>query len=318
MSMRICLFKHALGLIGAFALAVAPAHAGEPVYAARLAESAWELQSSSNQCVLQHNIPDYGVARFTQLAGRALTFSLDLTAESTLASKAVLRAVPSPWNHSLSTYELGEVSMPLDGSRMDFAERLSQSLFTALEKGMFVEIDYPGVAVVNVSSVRFYGAAINFDACVVQLSKTAAKARLAKTETASASRTQSIAKRAAQSEPPRGIEEVRSEDMVIADASITFKDGADEFTEDVLITLTGVAREYVLQKKSPGLKLKIGGNAESDTNYKTRVAAIKTYLMSQGLPAGRIFTLGRGQALLGKNAPTEQIAANELKVYLLR
>jgi outer membrane protein OmpA-like peptidoglycan-associated protein len=318
MSMRICLFKHALGLIGVFALAVAPVRAGEPVYVARLAESAWQLQNSPNQCVLQHDIPDYGVARFTQPAGRALTFSLDLTAESTLASKAVLRAVPSPWNHTLSAYDLGEVSMPLDGSRMDFAERLSQSLFTALEKGMFVEVDYSGVAVVNVSSVRFYSAAINFHACVAQLSKSLAKAQLAKSETESASRTKSSAKITTQLETPRGIDEVRSDDMVIADASITFKAGADEFTEDVLITLTGVAREYVLQKKSPGLKLKIGGNADSDADYKKRVESIKTYLVGQGLPAGRIFTLGRGQALLGKNAPMEQIAANELKVYLLR
>ena len=318
MSMRICLFKHALGLIGVFALAVAPARAGGPVYAARLAESAWKLQNSPNQCVLQHNIPDYGVARFTQLAGRALTFSLDLTAESTLASKAVLRAVPSPWNHTLSTYELGEVSMPLDGSRMDFAERLSQSLFTALEKGMFVEADYPGVAVVTVSSVRFHAAAANFHDCVAQLSNSPLKARLAKTDSDVVTASKPISKKKTQPEITRGIEEVRSEDMVIADASVTFKDGADEFTEDVLITLTGVAREYVLQKKSPGLKLKIGGNADSDTDYKKRVAAIKTYLIGQGLPAGRVFTLGRGQALLGKNAPTEQIAANELKVYLLR
>jgi len=318
MSMRICLFKHALGLIGVLALAVAPARAGEPVYVARMAESAWQMQNSQNHCVLQHDIPDYGVARFTQPAGRALTFSLDLTAESTLASKVVLRAVPSPWNHTLSAYDLGEVSMPLDGSRMDFAERLSQSLFTALEKGMFVEVDYPGVAVVNVSSVRFYGAAIDFHACVAQLSKSAVQVKRVKSETASASQTKSSAKLTAQPELPSGIEETRSEDMVIADASVTFKSGVDEFTEEVLITLTGVAREYVLQKKSPGLKLKIGGNADSDTDYKKRVAAIKTYLIGQGLPAGRVFTLGRGQALLGKNAPTEQIAANELKVYLLR
>jgi outer membrane protein OmpA-like peptidoglycan-associated protein len=317
MNMRICLFKHALGLIGVLALAVTPVRAGEPVYVARLAESVWQMQNSPNQCVLQHDIPDYGVARFTQPAGRALTFSLDLTAESTLASKVVLRAVPSPWNHTLSAYDLDEASMPLDGSRMDFAERLSQSLFTALEKGMFIEIDYPGVAIVNVSSVRFYGAAIDFHTCVAKLSKRTAQAQLTKSETESASRTQSSAKLKAQPEPLRGVEETRSEDMVIADASITFKAGADEFTEDVLITLTGVAREYVLQKKSPGLKLKIGGSADTDADYKKRVDSIKTYLIGQGLPAGRIFTLGRGQALLGKNAPTEQIAANELKVYLL-
>lgn len=311
-----------IGLIlgGCLALSAGAVRAGETRYAARLDQSVWRLQEGPTQCVLSHAIPDYGQARFVRRPGQGFTFSIDLPAEATLAESALVRAVPPPWKHDAVDQDLSRYPVPLTASTLEFNEADAEAMFAALERGMFVEIAYrPGTnMVVVLSVVRFLEVADAFRACDVSLAKAVVakpKSRAAKAGTATSGQS---GKSRPLGKPEKESSSAIPTDMVIADATVKFEGADDTFSETVLITLTGIAREYVLQKRHDGLRVVISGSTESEDVYQKRAAAIKTYLTSQGLPAARIQILKRGELPKGKNIQPEPPAADSLRVHLAR
>lgn len=310
-------------LCGGLVLALVTAHAGEIRYAARLDQSVWRVQASQTQCVLSHAIPDYGQARFIRRPGQGLGFSIDLPVAATLAESAVVRAVPPPWKHNAVEQDLSIHPVPLSADTLALDEADARAMYAALERGMYVEIAYrPGTdMVVVLSVVRFLEVADDFQACEASLSKdavvnvTKANARATKTHTANAG---TSGKSRSLGKPDVESASAMPTDMAIADATVKFEGPDDKFSETVLITLTGIAREFVLQKRHAGLKVVISGATESDAVYQKRASAIKTYLANQGLPADRIQILKRGQLPTGKNIQPEAPSANALRVHLTR
>ncbi|MBI5039848.1 MAG: hypothetical protein HZB57_01130 [Gammaproteobacteria bacterium] len=106
--------------------------------------------------------------------------------------------------------------------------------------------------------------------------------------------------------------------MAIADATVKFEGADNKFSETVLITLTGIAREFILQKRHAALRIVISGSAASETMYLRRTADVKIYLVNQGLPPSRIQILERGKVPEGKNVQPEAADNNVLHVHLLR
>ena len=318
--MRTRLRTIGLALSGGFALTAVAAHAGETVFAARLDQSLWRLEASPTQCVLSHEIPDYGQARFSRRPGLGIAFSIDLPPEATLAEAAVVRAIPSPWDHDGRAQDLSRYPIPLTGSILEFTDADAQQVYAALERGMFVEIAYrPGTDLrVVLSAVRFLEVSDTFRACAASVAKVAVAAANTQVGGTPPGKSGSSAKRRSMDNAESASASAIPIDRVIADATVKFDGPDDTFSETVLITLTGIAREYVLQKRHTGLRVVISGNTESDAVYQKRAADIKTYLVSQGLPAGRVEILQRGQLPKGKNVQPEAPLANSLQVHLTR
>lgn len=313
---------HIIGLIvgGYLALSALAAAAGETRYAARLDQSVWRVQESPTQCVLSHAIPDYGQARFVRRPGQGFTFSIDLPAAATLAESAIVRAVPPPWKHNAVEQDLSRFAVPLTASTLELNPADAEAMFAALERGMSVEIAYrPGTnMVVVLSVVRFLEVADAFRACDVSRPKVGVAKTPARAVKAHAATAGQAGKSRALDKPEKTSSSAIPTDMVIADATVKFEGADDTFSETVLITLTGIAREYVLQKRHDGLRVVISGSTESEAVYQKRAAAIKTYLTGQGLPAARIQILKRGELPKGKNLQAESLAADSLRVHLAR
>ncbi len=297
-------------LLAGLLLAANPVVAAEPVFAARLGASDWQAKSGSRECVLQHTIEDYGVARFSRQPGQDLQFSLDIAANAGLANKALVRAVPSPWNHKLPQADLGQEPVPLEQKRMVFSSTLSQAIFAALERGQFIDITFTGAAVVSISSVRFLLSVEAFNSCSAALPKRViAKPKpAAPAEPVATGRGKSSAPSLSRIEYLRSLADKRAREKqeqeqnkvtVLVDAKLNYEDDYVEFTEAELITLTGIAREYSQQKNSKKLQVKIAGNAASAERYQARSASIKSYLSKQGVPAERILIQDNGQPLPG-------------------
>ncbi len=307
-------------LSGSLMLAVATAYAGETRFGARLDQSLWRVQASRSQCILSHSIPDYGQVRFIRRPGEGFGFSIDLPAEATLAEAAVIRAVPPPWKHDALEQDLSRYPVPLSAGTLELSEADAQAMYAALETGMFVEIAYrPGTdMVVELSAVRFLEVADEFQACEAGLTKPAvatAKPRAVKsrvTHTGSSGKSRSLGS------PETESASAIPTNMAIADATVKFESADNKFSETVLITLTGIAREFILQKRHAALRIVISGNAESEAVYLRRTADVKIYLVNQGLPPSRIQILERGKVPEGKNVQPEAADNNVLHVHLLR
>jgi hypothetical protein len=268
--------------------------------------------------VLSHEIPEYGQARFSRRLGQGIAFSIDLPPEATLAEAALVRAIPSPWDHDGLAQDLSRYPVPLTGTTLEFSEADTQQVYAALERGMFVEIAYrPGTDLrVVISAVRFLEVSDTFRACAAAVAKVAAANTQA--DGTQPGKLGSSGKSRSLDNPEPTSASAIPIDRVIADARVKFEGPDDTFSETVLITLTGIAREYVLQKRHTGLRVVISGNTESEVVYQKRAADIKTYLVSQGLPASRVEILQHGQGPEGKNVQPEAPVADSLQVHLTR
>lgn len=322
MGMRNGLRNFGVVLSGSLMLAAAAAYAGETHYEARLDQSVWRVQASRTQCLLSHTVPDYGQARFIRRPGQGFGFSIDLPEAATLAESAVVRAVPPPWKHNALEKDLSRHPVPLSAGILELSEADAHALYAALESGMFVEIAYrPGTEMVVVlSAVRFLEVADDFQACEAALSSvvaTAVKPRAATARTTKAG-SGTTGKSRALGQPGPDSDSAIPTNMAIADATVKFEGSDNSFSEAVLITLTGIAREFVLQKSRAALRLVISGTAASEAQYLQRTAEVKIYLVNQGLPPSRIQILERGTLPEGKNVQPEATDDNVLHVHLMR
>lgn len=70
------------------------------IYMAQVHESEWAFKGSPVLCELEHEIPQFGHARFLRLAGEGLRFRLDAYQPVPEKIEGVLREVSPDWEHS--------------------------------------------------------------------------------------------------------------------------------------------------------------------------------------------------------------------------
>ncbi len=171
------------GLVGLLLLLVgvsSGAAAGEAlpdeIYMADVHQSVWRFSGSRAQCELSHEIPQFGEARFRQLAGDELSFRIDAFQPVPERIEGVLKEAPPPWSHDevdpleqLITVASGRQPIRLD-------RRPSGWLLSALAKGRigsFEMLDWNDSRkrrLIRLSPVNFQQAYREFKQCLLELS----------------------------------------------------------------------------------------------------------------------------------------------------
>lgn len=119
-----------------------PATAGTQRYGADLHESRWVVDGNRLQCRLSHDIPLYGTATFSRVAGQELGFHMRVWREPRRRGVARLASLPPDWKFDTSMRDLGQVEFQSDKQPFRFREALSRRLLAELESGMFPTLRY--------------------------------------------------------------------------------------------------------------------------------------------------------------------------------
>ena len=243
-------------------------------YGAGLEQSAWQVESGRHRCVLSHDIPHLGQARFSQVAGRPMNFSLVVPPEGQYAQQAVLRAVPPLWRHDRPAAVLGSQALPARHQGLELDPDTSQRVFQALEEGMFAEVlfvdatDARHTVRVTVSAVRFRTVLKAFQTCQAGLI-------------------------APPPEPAVNKTVARTAPKVTARHPVSFAPDSFELTEATRELLLELAREYRTGNSTQRILIAGHSDAQDTPSVAGRLAArraqeIRGFLVRRGLPAERI------------------------------
>ncbi len=167
-------FYHLILLIGLAGLA-SSAQSAERRYLASMDEASWRLvESSATLCRLEHPIPRFGRAVFTQEAGRGLRFELEAQRRFKRGINVELRTETTTWNRPqkrevLARFETSGRKRPFEISPST-AESTIYALRRGLQPGFLFYEDAPFIA--SLSTVHFGEAEAEFTRCVGQLHDT--------------------------------------------------------------------------------------------------------------------------------------------------
>jgi outer membrane protein OmpA-like peptidoglycan-associated protein len=163
--------KHSIFMVIMMSLC-ASAQALERRYMATMDDSKWTLtENSSIICRLEHSIPRFGKAVFTQEAGRGLKLELLSRHEFKRGINVELRSETASWNSRETRVVLARFET--SGRRTLFkiptgiAEQTFYELRQGYQPGFLFYDDYPLVA--SLSSVRFGEVEAEFTRCTGQL-----------------------------------------------------------------------------------------------------------------------------------------------------
>lgn len=133
-----------LGILTAMSLALTgTAIAGVQHYQATLEQSRWQSSAEKMQCSLSHEIPMYGRAIFSQTAGEALQFTMQVKQRATRnRDRATLRSIPPGWKHHASAMYLDEVAVHKGKTPFQLEGAVPRRMLTELSKGMFPTFSY--------------------------------------------------------------------------------------------------------------------------------------------------------------------------------
>lgn len=141
-------------------------------YVASLDEASWVLSASSvTQCRLEHVIPRFGSAVFTQEAGRGLRLELNSAQRFERGVNVELRVETTSWNRPRAHTVL--TRLETSGGKSPFripagvAARIFYELRQGSQPGFLFYTDAPLIA--SLSAVRFGEAEAEFTRCVGQL-----------------------------------------------------------------------------------------------------------------------------------------------------
>ncbi len=153
----------------------AAAPAAQLRFEAPVAASQWRTTGSQMHCTLEHEIPRFGIAVFSQRAGGGLTFYLRSERVLPLQMEAARVVVEPPaWNHYAVARSLGEVERGTPDQLFALGAGEALQLIMALEGGLFPVFRYQeGITRqrvdVALSAVRFQEVLPRFRQCVASL-----------------------------------------------------------------------------------------------------------------------------------------------------
>ncbi|MFP5506498.1 MAG: OmpA family protein [Gammaproteobacteria bacterium] len=261
-------------LLGGLCVAAVATAAVDAQYGAGLEQSVWQVASGKHRCVLSHDIPHLGQARFTQVAGQPMKFSLVVPPEGQYAQQAVLRAIPPLWRHDRQAAVLGGQALNARRPALQLDPDTSLRLYQTLEEGMFAEVLFVDAADarltvrVTVSAVRFRTVLKAFQTCQAGLIEPPPEPAAKK----------SVARAAAK---------------VTARHPVSFAPNSFELTDGTRELLLELAREYRTGNSTQRILIAGHSDAQDAPSVAGRLAArraqeIRGFLVRRGLPAERI------------------------------
>ena len=144
-------------------------------YGATLHESQWGWTGTRMQCILQHEIPHYGKALFTQNAGEEITFSLRRKMQLPKVKDVQLVSVAPDWKHDRKDEVLWNIPLTDNSKRIDLNGEYSLRIFNELTQGMAPTFNYldpvDGTMKVltSISPVWLRPALAEFTTCIANL-----------------------------------------------------------------------------------------------------------------------------------------------------
>ncbi len=138
-------------------------------------QSRWRVDSAAGHCALTHDIPRFGQARFEQLSGRRLSFSLYVEQPPARDQSASVVAEVPAWKHHATPRPLGDFRLQQGKTPMRLPRDKALRIYYELEQGMQPVIEFADwgdgrdqVQVV-LSPVRFRQALPEFLSCTDKL-----------------------------------------------------------------------------------------------------------------------------------------------------
>lgn len=144
-------------------------------YGASLHESDWSVTSSRLDCMLSHDIPNYGEARFIRPAGEGLGFMLASKLRMREGVEVRLDFKAPAWRHDLANEQREPITIEKGGSTLVLEGESAKRLLEELEAGMMATFSYldPGQAKtrkeVSLSPVKLQRPLREFQACITAL-----------------------------------------------------------------------------------------------------------------------------------------------------
>ena len=105
-------------------------------------QSSWKVESGSGQCALTHTIPRFGRARFEQVSGHRLQFSLLVDQPPVKDHKARLHSEPPAWKHAADRRALGSFVLKQGKTPLRIPRDQALRIYYELEQGMQPVIEF--------------------------------------------------------------------------------------------------------------------------------------------------------------------------------
>lgn len=240
-------------------------------------KSSWEVESGPGQCALTHNIPHFGQARFEQVSGHRLKFSLHVDQPPVKDHQAQVHSEPPAWNHAADNRSLGTFDLERGKTPLRVPRDKAMRIYYELEQGMQPVIEFTdwgdGQDQVRVAllPVRFREAMPEFLECTVSL--------------------------------------LHLDFEPVSEETVYFSTNSDRLSRTARRTLEQIARDY---RKRRNFRIVLGGHADSrgasdyNMNLSQRRAAMASrFLQSRGVAAKAIESLH-----FGESQPQAEAAGN--------
>jgi len=111
-------------------------------YGATLHESQWGWTGTRMQCILQHEIPHFGKALFTQRAGEGITFSLKRKMQLPAVKDVQLASTAPSWKHDRQDEFLWSIPISKNQKQIDLTGEYALRIFNELTQGMAPTFNY--------------------------------------------------------------------------------------------------------------------------------------------------------------------------------
>ncbi len=105
-------------------------------------QSSWEVETGPGQCALTHRIPQLGRARFEQVSGHQLQFSLQLDQPQPDDDRASLYFEAPAWNHAADQQVLGSFALKKGRTPLRVPRDQAMQIYQQLENGMQPVIEF--------------------------------------------------------------------------------------------------------------------------------------------------------------------------------
>lgn len=262
-------------------------------YRASLQDTQWNVLGNAVACRLKHEIPSYGEAEFTRMAGGALTLQVHVRRVPAKQGRARLDSVPPPWSHGARQRLLAQVTYRDQATAFHFDAPLARRVLAELEQGMVPTLAYqdwsePRRRVrVALSAVNFRSALEKFLECTGDLL-------------------------------PHSLEQMR-------DTRISFASGAETLPPQARRRLDEVAQYLKLHPQVRAARVAgytdaVGAPRRNDLLSKRRAESVERYLREAGVPESKIRLrfFGEKQPLASNEDAAGRARNRRVEVRLLR
>jgi len=250
--------------------------------------SSWKFESGPGQCALIHTIPDFGKARFEQISGHSLQFSLHADQPSVKDHKVQIHSEAPAWNHAADIQALGSFDLKKGDTPLRLPRNQAMRIYHELENGMQPVIEFSDwgdghdQARVALLPVRFREASPEFLECTASL--------------------------------------LHLDFEPISEKAVYFSSNSDRLSRAARRTLEQIARDY---RKRKDFRVVLGGHAdargEPDYNMdlsRRRTAMAARFLRSRGVDRKAIESRNFGETRQQSDASGDKAWARSRRVTI--